>query len=94
MKTVCRILFSVLALPVLAVESLYLPRNIRVDGRLSEEVWARAPKITSFTCPDKAVVERRTEAQIIFTPKAIVFGFKAYIPKAKLYVFNTDIQVV
>ena len=77
-------LFLILSLPVFGLEGVYLPRSIQIDGRLTEAVWDQAPLIDGFISPDKAAVEHRTEAKIVFTPQAIVFGFKSYIPDSEL----------
>ena len=66
------------------ISGIYSTDAIRIDGKLDEPVWKQAPAITAFVRPDGKAVERRTEARIIFTPQAVVFGFKAYIPRKEL----------
>ena len=82
-------LFSgLLLLPFLLIgaeiSGIYSTDAIRIDGKLDEAVWKQAPAITDFVRSDGKTVERRTEARIIFTPQAVVFGFKAYIPRKEL----------
>ena len=65
------------------VPSIYSPRNVRIDGKLDDAVYRKAPVIKSFTRADGRAVERATECQIVFTPTSVVFAFTAYIPKDK-----------
>ena len=66
------------------VPSIYSPRNVRIDGKLDDAVYRKAPVIKNFTRADGRAVERATECQIVFTPTSVVFAFTAYIPKDKL----------
>ncbi len=61
----------------------------RIDGRLDDKIWSEVPTITDFQRADRKNVERKTEAKILWTPTAIVFGFKAYIPRQLLKITPT-----
>ncbi|MBR4663632.1 MAG: hypothetical protein IKO93_07140, partial [Lentisphaeria bacterium] len=63
--------------------------SIKVDGKLHEPVWAKAPVIREFARPDGKALERRTEVQIVFTPQSVVFGFRVFIPKNELKIVKT-----
>ncbi|MBE6372461.1 MAG: hypothetical protein E7055_10375 [Lentisphaerae bacterium] len=83
---------SLLLLPMVfcgAVEGIYSPASIKVDGRLREPVWTKAPVIRGFVRPDGKELERKTEVQIVFTPQAVVFGFRVFIPKKELKIVKT-----
>ncbi|MBR4664837.1 MAG: hypothetical protein IKO93_13270, partial [Lentisphaeria bacterium] len=70
-------LWAVLLLPIAlcgAVGGIYTPASIKVDGKLHEPVWTKAPVIRGFVRPDGKELERKTEVQIVFTPQAVVFG--------------------
>ncbi len=75
---------AVLTAGTSGVTGYYSLTSPRIDGRLDDAVWGKAPAITDFQRTDGKTVERKTEAKIIWTPNAIVFGFKAYIPKRQL----------
>ena len=72
------------ALAANEVPSIYSPRNVRIDGKLDDAIYRKAPVIKTFTRADGKAVERATECQIVFTPTSVVFAFTAYIPKDKL----------
>ena len=72
-----------------SVQGIYSPRNVKVDGKLNEAVWQKAPVIRSFVRPDKIALERKTTVQIVFTPQQVVFGFKVYIPRKELTIVKT-----
>ncbi|MBR4662749.1 MAG: hypothetical protein IKO93_02635, partial [Lentisphaeria bacterium] len=73
-----------------AVEGIYSSSSVKIDGRLREPVWAKAPVIREFIRPDGKGLERRTEVQIVFTPQSVVFGFRVFIPKNELKIVKTS----
>ncbi len=72
------------------VPAVYSSKPLRIDGKLDEAAWHSAPVINNFTRPDGKPLERRTEARIIFTPQAVVIGFKAFVPKSELHIVHTE----
>ena len=72
------------------ITGIFSGRALRIDGKLDEAVWRNAPVISTFTRADGKPLERKTQVQIIFTPQAVVFGFKAFIPRSELRIIHTE----
>ena len=84
------LLFSTIVLKSAGLESAFFPRNLKIDGKLQEEIWSKAPVTRDFVRPDGLPLERKTEVQIVFTPTAVVFGCKSFSPKAELKILTTE----
>ena len=55
--------------------------QVRVDGRLDEEVWATAALLSGFTQSrpaEGAPASERTEVRVFYTPRDLYIGVRAY----------------
>ena len=82
--------FLILGITVLTGSALFadtitpaeVSRAPRIDGKLNDSCWKNAPVTTNFRLFDKevGVATRKTEAQMLYTGRSVVFGFKCHIP--------------
>ena len=82
-----------LALPAWAHDGLAQPTALRlapadtpprIDGRLDDEAWQRAPlydRFTQFLPTDRQPARWRTSVQVLVTGDALVFGIRAWDPE-------------
>ena len=57
-----------------------------IDGRLEEACWKEGAPLDTFICINdskRTPAQRRTEARIVYTDTAVVFGVKCYVPAEK-----------
>jgi len=55
--------------------------EIRVDGRLDDPAWARAPRLNGFTQYDPSEgipASQNTEVRVLVTPEAVLFAVRAF----------------
>jgi len=74
---------SVLSAASLTPQPIQVNRAPRIDGKLTEDCWKKAPVTTDFiVIKDRKMpkAQRKTEVQIVYTNTAVVFGFKCYLP--------------
>ncbi|MCV2370663.1 carbohydrate binding family 9 domain-containing protein [Paucibacter oligotrophus] len=61
--------------------------GVRIDGRLDEAVWQRAPlfdRFVQFLPQDRQTARWRTTVQVVVSEDALVFGIRAYDPAPEL----------
>ena len=74
---------SVLSAASLTPQPIQVNRAPRIDGKLDDACWKKAPVTTDFIIAkdrNRSIATRKTEVQIVYTNTAIVFGFKCHLP--------------
>ena len=85
-KILLAALAAISTLSLLAATGSITPSQVsrapRIDGKLNDNCWKNAPVTTDFILFEKSrdVATRKTEVQMLYTNKSVVFGFKCHIP--------------